>query len=68
MPIATSQAFKKVKTDNQIEVTGELLEKLQKALLEMLKDFAKVCEDNGFYYSLCGGSALGAVRHKGFIP
>ncbi|MDD7369382.1 MAG: LicD family protein [Berryella intestinalis] len=60
--------FKKTKTDNQIEITGDLLIRLQKILLEMLKDFAHVCEKHDFYYSLCGGTALGAVRHGGFIP
>lgn len=68
MALATSRAFKKATTDNQKEIKGDVLKALQSTLLEITKDFAKVCEDNGFYYSLCGGSALGAVRHKGFIP
>lgn len=68
MALATSRLFKKTCTSNQFEIKGELLKKLQATLLEMLKDFAHVCDKYGFYYSLCGGSALGAVRHKGFIP
>lgn len=68
MILATNRLFKKVDTSNQIEVKGELLTQLQNTLLEMLKDFAGVCEKYRFYYSLCGGTALGAVRHQGFIP
>lgn len=68
MTLATSRLFKNANTTNRVEIEGETLAKLQAILLEMLKDFAFVCEKFGFYYSLCGGSALGAVRHKGFIP
>lgn len=68
MPLATSALFKKTSIANKVEIKGEVLEQLQATLLEMLKDFASVCEKYGFYYSLCGGTALGAVRHKGFIP
>ena len=34
----------------------------------MLKDISKVCDENGINYYLAGGTFLGAVRHKGFIP
>lgn len=37
-------------------------------LLGMLKDIDKVCKAHDIPYWLTGGSALGAVRHKGFIP
>lgn len=36
--------------------------------LEMLKKLDKICKDNNIKYSLAGGSLLGAVRHKGYIP
>lgn len=51
-----------------IYVEGETLKKLQAIILDMLKDFIKTCKDNDIGYSLSGGSILGAVRHKGFIP
>lgn len=34
----------------------------------MLKDFDAVCEKHGIRYMLFAGTALGAVRHSGFIP
>lgn len=41
---------------------------LQEVLLMMAKDFDKFCSENNIRYYLDGGTALGAVRHKGFIP
>ena len=40
----------------------------QALLLEMLKDFDAVCRKHGIHYQLFAGTALGAVRHHGFIP
>lgn len=36
--------------------------------LRLLLEFDGLCKANGLRYSLAGGSLLGAVRHKGFIP
>lgn len=44
------------------------LRKLQLAMLEMLKLVDNICRGNDIQYSLCSGTLLGAVRHKGFIP
>jgi len=41
---------------------------LQLELLKMMKEFHRVCEENGLTYYMLGGTALGAVRHQGFIP
>ena len=50
------------------ELTNEELEKLHQCLLFILKDFIWVCNKYNLKYTLGGGSVLGAVRHKGFIP
>ena len=44
------------------------LQHLQKVILLIVKDIDKLCRKNGIEYYLFGGSAIGAVRHKGFIP
>ena len=41
---------------------------VQDVLLVMLKDIDVICQRNKIPYWLNGGSALGAVRHSGFIP
>ena len=41
---------------------------LQNRLLEMLKWFDDYCRTNNLSYYAIGGTLLGAVRHKGFIP
>ncbi len=49
-------------------VTDEELAKLKKILLDMTSFIKKVCDENKIEWGLCGGNALGAIRHKGFIP
>lgn len=44
------------------------LREIQMAELNILVTFDKFCANNGLKYSLVGGTLLGAVRHKGFIP
>ena len=34
----------------------------------MLKRFDEICSENGIKYCAAGGTMLGAIRHKGFIP
>lgn len=41
---------------------------IKRTLIEILKDFSKICELNDINYSLAYGSMLGAARHKGIIP
>lgn len=55
-----------IKRTNEYE--PEILEKLHDLQLEMLQDLQKVCEKYNIQYFAVFGTALGAVRHKGFIP
>ena len=36
--------------------------------LEILKDFIAICKKHNLNYFATGGTAIGALRHKGFIP
>ena len=44
------------------------LTELHQKLLEILEYIDKICKENNIKYTLCAGSVLGAIRHKGFIP
>ena len=54
--------------DGCMELTAEQLQKLKAIEVEMLKSFIHACEMIGVKYYLLGGTLLGAVRHRGFIP
>lgn len=42
--------------------------KVQEKILDIMKYIDQVCRANGITYFIMGGTALGAVRHGGFIP
>jgi lipopolysaccharide cholinephosphotransferase len=44
------------------------LRKLQLIELDILKEFIRICDMHNLKYYATSGTALGAVRHKGFIP
>ena len=41
---------------------------VQDKILETMKYIDKLCREHGIVYYIMGGTALGAVRHGGFIP
>jgi lipopolysaccharide cholinephosphotransferase len=44
------------------------ISEIQELLLLMLKYFDTLCREHGLSYVMLGGTMLGAVRPKGFIP
>ncbi len=44
------------------------LDKIHKVEIELMDEFKRICEAHGLRYFLDSGTALGAVRHAGFIP
>lgn len=68
--LSTFEAIKKISADdkNCIRLEGDLLKKYQNVLIKIAEDIISVCEEEKIFYQLSGGSALGAVRHKGIIP
>ena len=55
-------------SDILIELDGETRTRLQGVLLEMYQDILQVCSRYDITPFLIAGSALGAIRHEGFIP
>lgn len=70
MSLKTADIFKTLyyKNKNLISLNDDDLNEIQKQLLKMADDIIGVLEENNCIYYLTGGSALGAVRHNGFIP
>ena len=46
----------------------EELDRIHKAEMGILKDFMKICDENGLKYFAFAGTGIGAIRHGGFIP
>ncbi|MCK4752020.1 MAG: LicD family protein [Planctomycetes bacterium] len=44
------------------------MKQIQSTILEVMSYVDKLCRDNSIEYYIMGGTALGAVRHDGFIP
>lgn len=49
-------------------LTQAELKELQKIELELLVEIDRICRKYDIKYSIDGGTLLGAIRHKGFIP
>ena len=47
---------------------NQSVRQVQEKILETMKYIDALCRENGIVYYIMGGTALGAVRHGGFIP
>jgi len=54
--------------NKQYILTSQDIKRLHEVELELLVEFDRVCRKHNILYSIDGGTLLGAVRHKGFIP
>ncbi|MDO4806206.1 MAG: LicD family protein [Coriobacteriales bacterium] len=68
MELSTVNQMKTIVSPSMVMIDDDTLHKLQAILLTILDDITSFCDEEGIGYVLSGGSALGAVRHGGFIP
>ncbi len=68
--LETNVMFRKcaIGNDKLCNLSEGDIHRIQAVLLGMMDDFDALCRKHGLRYMLCGGTALGAVRHQGFIP
>lgn len=57
-----------VETAGLIQLSQSQIDALHGIYLEMIDDIMRVCKEAGCTCFLSGGTALGAIRHHGFIP
>lgn len=58
----------KSNANNLYELTDEDIRHMHEVLLEIYDDLLKVCEKHSLKLIAGGGTLLGVIRHKGFIP
>lgn len=51
-----------------MDAVSEEIQRIQERVFILLKTFKDICDKEHIWYSLSGGTMLGAVRHNGFIP
>lgn len=49
-------------------LTPEELEGVQAVQMELIGEVKRICEKCGIHYNMVGGTMLGAIRHRGYIP
>ena len=76
-PLRVASRLKKAMTSHGLrrllkrqikEVAPEDVRKIQLMVLNIFLEFERICKKHNLHYYLAGGTILGAVRHKGFIP
>lgn len=68
MGISNFNEYKKLKNEKLVYINNKQLKEIQNIEFNIAKDVVNFCKRNNIRIYLGGGSALGAIRHKGFIP
>lgn len=64
----SDHTFDSQKLKERFNPEGSMLRRQQHKMLEMVKELDRICRKYHIPYFLYGGTLLGAIRHKGFIP
>lgn len=52
----------------EYHLTNEELKQVQKIQRELICEVKRICKNRGIHFNMVGGTMLGAIRHKGYIP
>ena len=50
------------------KLTEEELRQVQEIQQDLISEVKRICDKCGIHYNMVGGTMLGAIRHKGYIP
>jgi len=64
----TNELFKRELSKGRYSMSDGEISEIKEVVFDILLDVAAVCDRYEIPYMLGGGTALGAVRHDGFIP
>lgn len=54
--------------NNHYYITDKELKQIQEIQIELIGEVKRICKKCGIHFCMVGGTMLGAVRHKGYIP
>ena len=66
--LQTNEIFKTELAEGQHRLSDEEIHQVQRVVYGITIDITNLCDKYDIPYMLTGGTALGAVRHGGFIP
>lgn len=54
--------------EQQYRISEAELKQIQEIQQELIREVARICRKCGIHFNMVGGTMLGAIRHKGYIP
>ena len=52
----------------QYNISEKELKQIQTIQQDLIQEVDRICKKNKIHYNMVGGTMLGAIRHKGYIP
>ena len=52
----------------QYYISDEELKQIQSVQQDLIGEVARICKKCNIHFNMVGGTMLGAIRHKGYIP
>lgn len=57
-----------LKTEQQYHISEKELGQIQEIQQDLIHEVTRICRKCGIHFNMVGGTMLGAIRHKGYIP
>ena len=57
-----------ISENRQYHISEEELKQIQAIQQDLIQEVARICRKCGIHFNMVGGTMLGAIRHKGYIP